>query len=149
MVDCQDEVGAPHDEHSTPLESKHAADASPSIGAYRLSLSLVNLDTANTSFQCPSSHPGRCGGWHLQCFWVRVNPMPVLDQSLARQVGRLVSKDFTQSCTGLTILFLEAAKISSKDVHLGHCGMIMLAGFSIPINRGIFWTSFRVWGKFS
>ena len=91
-----------------------AANASPSIGAYRLSLSLVNLEPANTSFQCPSPNPGRCCGWHLQCFWARVNPMPVLDQSVARQVGWLVSKDFTPSCTSLTISSLKAAKISSK-----------------------------------
>ena len=90
------------------------ANDSPSIGAYLLSLSLANREPAKISFQCPSTHPGVGGDGQLQCFWVSVNPIPIFDQSVARQVGRLVSNDFTPSRTSFTISSLEASKISLR-----------------------------------
>ena len=43
----------------------------------------------------------------LQCFWNSQNPIPVLDQSVARQVGRDASNILTPSSISLMMTLLD------------------------------------------
>ena len=45
----------------------------------------------------------------LQCFWNSQNPIPVLDQSVARQVGRDASNILTPSSISLMVTLLDSS----------------------------------------
>ena len=57
----------------------------------------------------------------LQCFWNSQNPIPVLDQSVARQVGRDASNILTLSSISLMMTLLDSSNsdcISSFHVNV-------------------------------
>ena len=56
---------------------------------------------------------------HWQCFWNNQKPIPLLDQSVARQVGFDLSKMRTPSSISLMITDLDSSKSwLSSSVHL-------------------------------
>lgn len=85
---------------------KASATASPSLGAYLDSAGWVNLLPTSVIFQPDVQESESCPG-HVQCFRNSQNPMPVFDQSLAKQVGLLRSNILTPCSIYLMMAFLE------------------------------------------
>ena len=90
------------------------AKASPTTGEYLDSAGLVNLDPANTRDQ-PSLQQVGVRMVQLHCFCSKQKPMPVLLQSVAKQVTFPMSKVFTPSSTALMIISLELLKVSCSS----------------------------------
>lgn len=84
------------------------AKASPSIRAYRDSAGCVNRLPTSVIFQPVWQQKGSVD-WQLQCFWNNQNPRPVLDQSVARQVGFVLSKIRTPSSISLMITDFDSS----------------------------------------
>merc|ERR1712127_559614 len=98
------------------------ARASPSTGAYLDSAPVVNLLPARTVFQPLEQHPGAFAS-HLQYCWARWNPMPVLLQSVPREVVLFSSNDLTPFLMASSISFLLAlnAALCSSPNRSPHC----------------------------
>ena len=67
------------------------ASASPSTGAYLLSAAWVNRLPTRV-MRHPVGQQNKSWEGHWQCFWNNQYPIPVFDQSVARQVGLDLSK---------------------------------------------------------
>ena len=85
------------------------ARASPSMGAYRDSAACVNREPTNVTFQ-PSWQQKISRDGHWQCFWNSQYPTPSLLQSVAKHVGRFLSKIRTPSWIREVISTFEASK---------------------------------------
>ena len=86
------------------------ANASPSTGAYRLSAGVVNLLPTKHNFH-PLLQQDGDSCLQAQYFCLRTKPMPSLDQSVARHVGRDASNNRTPSFIAWTIVFLDSSKV--------------------------------------
>ena len=100
------------------------AAASPSIGAYRLSAAVVNLEPQKTVCHPVLQHPNVGVPGHLQCFWTSHHPMQNLLQSVANPVGAFMLNSLTPFSHCRTISSLEAKNALSKSsFHMnGICG---------------------------
>ena len=92
--------------------SKASATARVSslIGAYQDSSECVNRIPACTTFQ-PVWQQNGLMSLHEQCFWNNQKPIPILDQSVARHVGLLLSNMRTPSLISLMISRFDTSKI--------------------------------------
>lgn len=77
MIDCHIRLGHPRTNIRQFSRPNNSAKASPSMGAYLLSESLVNRDPAKVVFQSVPQN-GLLISRQLQCFCDNVKPMPVL-----------------------------------------------------------------------
>ena len=90
------------------------ARASPSIGAYRDSAPLLNLEPASVIRQPSAQHAGDAPA-QWQVFCSKWYPRPSLDQSVRRQVGNMGSKISTPRSIALMILIFDALKAESNS----------------------------------
>ena len=90
------------------------ARASPSIAAYLSSAAVRKREPAKVIRHPPGQQSGRLAG-HLQCFWKRKYPIPRLDQSGRRHVGRDMSKISTPLRMASIIASLDAWNASSSS----------------------------------
>lgn len=79
------------------------------MGAYLDSAECVNLLPTSVIFH-PSLQQNRSFEGQGPCFWNSQNPMPYLDQSVARQVGLFLSKILTPVWISSTIAVLDVSK---------------------------------------
>ena len=87
------------------------AIASPSVGAYPVSGSVVNLEPANTNCQPEEQQFGASDIGQLQCFCKSKYPTPSLLQSHWMQVCLLVSNPSMPSLTVSMSLTFDSSKI--------------------------------------
>ena len=85
------------------------ARAFPSIGAWCDSAVWVHRFTTSAIFQPVGQQKGFLDA-HWQCFWKSQNPIPLFDQSVARQVGLDLSNMWTPFSISLTITALDSSK---------------------------------------
>lgn len=81
MVNCNSQFYQPRTKYFAMSRAVDTASASPLIGAYRDSAKCINLLFTSVIFQAVLQQNGSCFGQVCNS----QNPMPVLDQSVARQ----------------------------------------------------------------
>ena len=95
------------------------ANNSPSTGEYRLSAGFVKRPPARTNFHPSLQQFGLISPSQSHHFCIRKNPIPCLDQSVARQVHRSFSKYFTPLTTASTIFSFARLNFDSRlSVHV-------------------------------